>query len=282
MPLDAAIGSSAGRHVDGLLGYPLFSRFQVELCYVGRNVVLHDPPEQEWQGTTIPIDIVREHAMVEAALELPDGRRLGGTFMVDTASRSPLLLTRGFVDEHRMAESLPTTIHATTGWGIGGATNDIVGRAQGFELGSLRFDRPIVVCSTARSGVLSERDWAGIVGGEILRRCHVVVDYAGGRMTLEPNGDFAQPFEHDHSGLFLVAEGDDFDTLRVHDVVSGSPAAEAEITPGDVLATIDGTPAHDLERTKALLRAEPGTTSRLGILRDGSPTDTTLTLRRLV
>ena len=101
-------------------------------------------------------------------------------------------------------------------------------------------------------------------------------------MTLEPNGDFAQPFEHDHSGLFLVAEGDDFDTLRVHDVVSGSPAAEAGITPGDVLATIDGRPAHDLERTKALLRVEPGTTSRLGILRDGSPTDTTLTLRRLV
>jgi hypothetical protein len=282
MPLDAAIGSSTGRHVDGLFGYPLFARFQVELCYAGSNVVLHDPPRQRWQGTSVPIEVVREHAMVEASLELPDGRRIAGTFMVDTAVRSPLLLTRGFVEEQRIVESLPRRIQTTTGWGIGGPTRDIVGRAEAFELGSLRFERPVVVCSTAKSGVLSERGWAGIIGGEVLRRCHVVVDYGNGVMTLEPNSDFAQPFEHDHSGLFLVAEGVDFELLRTHDVVPGSPAARAGIRPGDVLATVDGTPPSDLEEAKRLLRAGPDTTYRIGIVREGSRIETALTLRRLV
>jgi membrane-associated protease RseP (regulator of RpoE activity) len=220
--------------------------------------------------------------MVEAALELPDGRRVPGTFMVDTASRSPLLLTRGFVEEEQLVESLPATLTATTGWGIGGPTRDVVGRARAFELGSLRFDHPIVVCSTARSGVLSERDWAGIIGGEILRRCHVVVDYANGAMTLEPNDNFAEPFEHDQSGLFLVAEGTDLETLRVHDVVPGSPAAEAGIDVGDVITAIDGSPAADLEQAKALFRAGPGTTYAIDVVRAESPLKTELKLRRLV
>jgi C-terminal processing protease CtpA/Prc len=115
-----------------------------------------------------------------------------------------------------------------------------------------------------------------------LRRCHVVVDYAGGEMTLAPNDDFAQPFEHEQSGLFLVAEGADLETLRVHDVLPGSPAAEADIRAGDVLATVDGTPPADLEQASALLRAGPGTAYRLGIVRGPSRLETELTLRRLV
>lgn len=284
MPIDAAIAHASGHRVDGLFGYPLFEHFAVELCYVGRHLVLHEPLAQGFEGTRIPLEVVREHAMVDATILLADGTRANGTFMVDTASRSPLLLTRPFAEQAGVAATASRSIVTTTGWGIGGPTRDIVARVSALELGPLRFENVFVNCSTARSGVLSESSFAGIIGGEVLRRCHVVIDYAAQRLILEPNAAFEEPFEFDQSGILVSAEREDLRRFRVADVTPDSPASETDIRAGDFIETVDGRDASDLtlDELKRLFRAGPGTTYRLGLLRDGAPLVRTLELRRLV
>jgi len=61
-----------------------------------------------------------------------------------------------------------------------------------------------------------------------------------------------------------------------------SPATEAGIAPGDVIASLDGKPvndARDLSRTVAA--TAPGTVLRLGVLRHGQPTNLTVTFGQL-
>lgn len=281
MPLNDAIGAGGGRRVDGLLGYPFFARHAVELCYDGSELGVHDRAPAEWRGARIPIEIDHEHALTDATLELRDGRRITGRFMLDTAFRSAVMLTRPFAEEHGVAGSFPRVLSATTGWGIGGPMRDVVGRAVALELGQLRFEQPIVACSTARSGVLSEATFAGILGGELLRRCHAVIDYRRGDVLLEPGNAWGEAHEFDQSGLYLIAEGNDFSRFVVHDVIPESPAANAGIERGDSLREIAGRSAESLrlEELRALLRAGPGTTYLLRFQRAG---EVRLTLRRLV
>jgi hypothetical protein len=281
LPLSDAIAGGSGRRIDGLLGFPFFSRHAVELCYDGAQLALHPSHDGAWRGSRVPIELRREHAIADGTLELRDGRRVTGRFMVDTAFRSAVVLTRPFAAEHAVAETFARPLLATTGWGIGGPTRDVVGRVRSFKLGELCFDAPLVCCSTARAGVLAESSFAGIIGGELLRRCHTVVDYGARELVLEPGDAWDDPHEFDQSGLFLVAEGDALRRFVVYDVIPESPAARAGVVRGDALIRIGDveTGGLELEEVRALLRAGPGTTYRLAFERLGA---VRLTLRRLV
>lgn len=71
--------------------------------------------------------------------------------------------------------------------------------------------------------------------------------------------------------LGIVLEPIDGDeTLKVADVLEGSPAAEAGIRPGDVIETIDDTMLHDLDDAHgAVLALKPGDEVSLKVRRDG-------------
>ena len=62
----------------------------------------------------------------------------------------------------------------------------------------------------------------------------------------------------------------------------GSPAAEAGIRPGDVIATIDGAPVNTttLADTIGRMRGKEGTTVKIGILREGSAEPLQFTVKR--
>ena len=85
------------------------------------------------------------------------------------------------------------------------------------------------------------------------------------------------------SGLFLRAEGAAFDQFKVHRVVDGSPAAEAGLREGDVIAALDGRPAagFSLEQVRQLFKEE-GRAVRLDVQREGAALAVSLELRRLI
>jgi carboxyl-terminal processing protease len=64
--------------------------------------------------------------------------------------------------------------------------------------------------------------------------------------------------------------------------LDGSPAAEAGIRPGDVLATIDNVPVNSstLADTIGRMRGKEGTTVKIGILREGQSEPLQFTLKR--
>jgi S1-C subfamily serine protease len=111
----------------------------------------------------------------------------------------------------------------------------------------------------------------------------VTFDYPHGRILLEPNGRFAEPFLADESGLSLIATGEGFRRFEVDGVEPGSPAAEAGLRRRDVLTAIDGRPAgaFDLDRVHEALR-KVGRTIRLTIARGRNSVDVNLKLRRRI
>jgi len=68
----------------------------------------------------------------------------------------------------------------------------------------------------------------------------------------------------------------------VNEVLTGSPAAKAGLSPGDVIRSVNGRPVNDSSDLPPLIGAmAPGSKVALGVLRDGKARDITVTLSEL-
>jgi hypothetical protein len=284
LPINKAISFSEGRKVDGLLGCPFFNHFVVEIDYSNHQANIYEPDKFRYagHGNSIPIEIARGNIFVKAAIFLPNAERIEGRFLVDTAWRSALSLSTSFVRKHKLL-AMTRTIMATAGVGIGGPTQDPIGRIGSLELGRYTIKDPFTEFSESKTGVLADDGFSGIIGAEVLRRFTVIFDYPNHRMILEPNAQFTEPFEFDMSGLFLTAEGENLRTFKAYKVIPGSPASEAGLHEGDLIETIDDQSAADfsLEQIRQMFRKE-GKVYRLKIRRGQALLEAEIRLRRLV
>ena len=280
------IEAQAGRPLDGLVGLDLFTRYVVEIDYFGNKISLYDPKIYTYSGSgeSIPLTLRDGHFFVPAKIEMPGCPRLDGQFLVDTGGGLvTAVLTTPFAQSNHLPAPTQRTILDRSLSGLGGETRVLVSRATSFTLGSLVIREPIIYVSKDSGGALASSDFAGLIGGEILRKFKVVFDYARGRLILEPNAHYAEPLEYDMSGIRLRAGGDDFRTFRVYQVLEDSPAAEAGLRVGDILAFIDGAAASrfTLDEIYQMLKQQ-GREYKLSFKRGGETLSVKIKMRRLV
>ena len=285
-PLNAALSAAEGRAVDGLLGYDFFSRLVVQIDYAKREVHIIEPASFHYSGSgeIMPIEIIRGNIFISTHIAMPNGERVPGSFMVDTGWRSALSLTAPFAAAHNLSTTLSNTVDAITGMGIGGPTLDTVARMPSLELGRYTIKDFVVNFSHAKAGVLSQTDFSGIIGAEILPRFKVIFDYPHRRMILEPNAAFSTPYEFDMSGLFITAEGGQPKVFTVYGVVKNSPAMQADIRVADVIEAIDDHPASNftLEQIRQLFKQSAGQEHSLTIKRNNKILAVKFRLHRIV
>jgi carboxyl-terminal processing protease len=84
-----------------------------------------------------------------------------------------------------------------------------------------------------------------------------------------------------YSGVGIEVSMED-DEVVVVSPLEGSPAAQAGIRPGDIIATIDGVPVNttSLADTIGRMRGKEGTSVKIGVLREGSAEPLQFTLKR--
>lgn len=162
-----------------------------------------------------------------------DGPPVEGRFEIDTGSMDALTLNTSFASRNHIPGPGARSL-AVRGRSLGGETSGLLTRLEGLQVGDVRIDRPI-------AGVVADdADRSGQISGEILRRFRVILDYPHKRMILEKNRHFAEPFETDMLGLFLVAAGPRLAERKVFLVIPDSPADRAGVQTGDFLATVNG------------------------------------------
>jgi C-terminal processing protease CtpA/Prc len=130
---------------------------------------------------------------------------------------------------------------------------------------------------------MASKDYAGLIGAEFLDRFTVVFDSPGKCVWLTPNGSYGKPADYDESGLRIHAEGPAFHRFVIGRIVPQSPAAEAEIVPGDVIESIDKSSAEELTLTELRDRlCRPRARYSIGILRGNNHLRVPLRLRPLL
>lgn len=132
------------------------------------------------------------------------------------------------------------------------------------------------------SGGIRQCFLAGNIGGQIARKFRMFLDYGHNRIILEPSDTCGDAFDRAFSGLSVRAEGQNYQTFRIRQVLEHSPASEAGLQSDDVITAADGKPAAELTRTEVIEMVERPGDYELTVRRGEQGLKTTLTPRKLV
>ncbi|HEU4994483.1 MAG TPA: aspartyl protease family protein, partial [Gemmatimonadaceae bacterium] len=284
MPM-TGLNNYEGIPVSGILGHDFLVQRVIEIDYAAERLTLYDPKTFRYSGSgaRVPITIRDNYPHVNAELELKDGGRITADLIIDVGSSGALALGKPLVEKHRLIERTGPTIYRQTGRGAGGAMRAHMGRLARLRLGTAEVVSPIAGMHGDSAGVFShDRLFEGNIGGEVLRRFTVILDYGRKEMILQPNAAHDEPFEADMSGAGFRIDSAHAG-LRVTDIMKDGPAAQAGLEENDLITAIDGKPAmeYGVDALRLRLRRQGGEIT-FTVLRDGVERTIRIPIRRLV
>jgi hypothetical protein len=206
---------------------------------------------------------------------------LEGDFRVDVGSSSTVDLHTPFVAKNGLMAKTTRFVDARGG-GFGGTFVSRVVRMQKLEIGPYSWTEPLVTLSQAREGAFTSEDYAGNIGTRILERFKVTLDYERRQMWLEPGRLYPRRDPMTRIGTQLTRFAD---TVKVGDVLAGSPAERAGLRADDVVTALDGKPILELgpdEISAILDEGAEGSTHTLAIVRGGKAKRIKVTLKEML
>ncbi len=289
-----ALGPWFGQRVNGVIGDDVLAHLVVELDYSRSSIELYAPEAFRPLGKPekLPIQWIDGLPAIRAKLRL-GGRTMEGNFAINTGASNGVAVSPAFLAAYRefpfAGKTLPGTAVDSSG-----DRKVLLARAEWLRFGSVNVREPIVSIENGKEQAGSAGKNAtkkrkvkdsldGWIGGQILRKFSVVLDFPQSRLLLEPNRDFIFPIEADASGATLIAAGDDLSQFVVRRILPGSPADQAGLTPGDEITWVGSDPASSLslDQMRDLLR-KPGDSPILVVQRLGRTIRIQLHLRSLL
>ena len=269
-----------GFPVHGILGYDFFKEFPVQINYRNNSIRIFRTSSYRIRrrSKVLPLHIQNNKPYIDVTVVGADSTRVDSLrLLVDMGATNPLFLNGSF------KYLAPETISAYLGKGISGDLKGEMGRLKKMKINGFDFRDPLVAFPQEEFLSIANLkfDWQGIIGGGILSRFHLIIDYTEEQIVLRRNRNYRDPFQTNPSGLEIVAQGANYNEYMVSYVRENSPAYEQDIRTGDQIIRItnEETARLSLDDVVGLLNQYPGTVVRLEVLRGNSIYRKTITLR---
>jgi hypothetical protein len=276
--------SQVGRAYEGTLGIDFLSLVVVEIDYARQTVRLYDPATYKFTGQSAPLPLTFSGGVpvVRAKFSVGGEHEHEADFVLDTALQPAAILFERYAESHRLFSAHLRTVSISDPEIENGAAVAI-GRLHKFQLGRFPVSAPIAAFTRKNPAAGSSTDLAGSIGGALLCRFTVTLDFPHHQIFVVPNSHFADQEQEDKSGLSIVAQGSNLKIFRITQVRPETPAADAGVQKGDILAGINDEPAADLtlESVRELFR-RVGYKYKVLLDRNGQSVEVNFQTRRLL
>jgi hypothetical protein len=277
------LSSYVGIPIHGLIGWDFFNNLAVKVTFSDSTLTVCRPQDLKAfrKSQRIPITIEDKKPYLETMVTFPDGRRASNKLVIDLGAGHPLSL-----ENLQKTNGFPKVfIKANLGVALNGPIDGVIGRMPEIDLGKYKVKNVITsfpdTSADLRSLTIS-RD--GNMGIGILKKFNVIFDYSNGALYIKPNETFAQPFEHDMSGIEYFSTGAKLDHLVVSRVEPNSPADEIGLQRNDEIVSINFMPVAkmSIEEVDNLLKSKTDRSLLLEVYHDKRYDKVILTLRRRI
>lgn len=303
---DLNFSSRIGIPVNGILGYSFFKNNVIEIDYQKKKVIIYkDRKVLEKRRiksfTKLPINVVNDRAYLNVKTKLDD-KEVDLKLLVDTGLGDGLWL---FEDD--VIKSNNNYFEDVLGEGIGGTVFGKRSRLDEIKFSDFSFKSPLVsypdTASYKQLRLVKNRN--GSLGGGMLKRFYMIMDYKGEQLFLKKNSFYDDPFNYNMSGIEVQHVGiqwvnkdmvnDDkpsdplsinslaydtnslkykFTLKQVYEIATlrkNSPAEAAGLLPGDRVLRINRKNAGSLTKQQIdeILQSEDGKTIEIEIERKG-------------
>ena len=274
-----------GTPIHGIIGYEIFNRFVVTMDFSTNEIILENPEHYKYKpskGERFPITIESNKPYLSVMELMNDNHSIPLKVILDTGAGHAISLESSEIP-------LPNKVlKAQLGRGLNGNINGSLGRIPMLKVG--KFEMKNLVASfpdsnsyRLRNTILTERQ--GSVGCEFLRRFKVTFNYRDQYIVLKPiNRRMKEPFEHNMSGIELMARGEDFHEFMIDKIIENSPADEAGLQEGDRVMFINNRSSKDISISEIykLFQKGEGKILNLVVKRGAGIVFTTVNLKRLI
>jgi predicted aspartyl protease len=256
-----------------ILGKEFFKSAVVEIDYPRSLLVCHrrEGFRYKGDGRTVPLrssssGLKKVRCQIE---DLPSA-----WFQLDTGSGRSVSVFQEYAARHGILEGR-TPRSTRIGGGVGGFATESVASMRKFTFAGFDLHEVPANFPTPDTGAFVNKPYAGNLGGGILRRFHLWIDFDRNRMHVEAGPKIHVPFDRDRLGLVTLVRGR---ALVVLHASPGSPAEKAGIRRGAKLVRVDDHPGSPDQLRKLLRdasRRPDGATVRI---RDAEGKDHRITL----
>lgn len=263
-----------GEPIHGILGTELFKRFIIKIDYQRELLTFYErsdfiPPKKQF--TDIPIRIFDGKPYLQnATVIMEDTTSFQPTLLIDSGASLPFVLHPNKNKEITIEKDY---VKGNVGYGLGGALEGYLRRIPRLEFGDYEFGNIIASLQdlTHVEDSLRLNIRQGFIGGEILKRFTLIIDYHKAKMYLRPNKAYSQEIKEDKSGLILIATGLNLKQIMVKEVIKDSPADNVGVQVDDQIIRANSMfyVSASLGRVAKLFQGKNGKKIKLIIKRNG-------------
>lgn len=237
------LSEKLGLKVHGIIGYELFKNHVVDIDYAGKRLIIYKKGEYKYKKRrrqfSAPIVWHRYKPYMNINVATNDSTAEQSMHMlVDTGSSDALWI---FNDSYANGSIPEPNIRSYLGHGLSGEVHGYKARVSKAIFGRYELKRPIVSFpdSSELSIAMNYKRRNGSIGGEVLKRFRVVVDYPGSKITMRSNGMLRRPFFFNISGIELSTPYPGMPVFIVAEVRMGSIAEKVGVISGDQLIEVN-------------------------------------------
>ena len=292
------VSGRMGVTIHGVIGYQIFKDAIVSINYVTKKITLYNPKTYAYKKCrkceTFPIQFYRNKPYINAKVQLDTltDQRTDVKLLIDTGGSSAVWL---FENTKKEIQTPTNHFRAILGEGLSGTIYGNKSRIKGIDIGGFHIKKPTVSFLDSLSTYYARQFTArnGSIGGNILKRFKLWIDYPNKKITFKKKGSFRGGFEYNMSGIDVVYNGkvlvkerkntmasDSYLTsnvnnnagntirlvtgyayrfkpsFRVQHVLLDSPGYYAGVRENDIILSVNGTRTYELTLAELLAKFE--------------------------
>ena len=306
------LSGKMGITIHGIIGHKLLKNLIVRVNYSSKRIDFYNPKYYKYKKCkkceTFPLEFFRNkpYINVNAQLDTIGTKKTKVKLLIDSGGSDAMWLFEGSKEEIITPNK---HFNDVLGEGLSGTIFGDRSKIPQLNIGSFIVENPTVSfldsSSTYNARKFKERN--GSIGGNILKRFRVIIDYPNKKVTLKKCASLKGGFYYNMSGLNVVYNGKElikeaetskilgaYDTsssvgsnnsvsiitsyiykfkpsFKIDKVLKGSPADEAGIMKGDIILKINGKSAHnyELDEIVSLFQRKPNKRIKMQVERSG-------------
>lgn len=227
------LSSHIGIPVNGIIGYKFFKNNVVEINYQRKKVIVHSNNEKvrerlQKKFKSIPITIEKAKPYIDATAVV-DNEPMTAKLLIDIGNSDAF-----WIFENEKIKLPKKNFPDFLGKGFSGDIEGHRAKISKFSIADFDFKNPIVSFpdSTSIRNVKMVPGRVGSLGGEVLKRFTIVLDYADKKLYLKKNSKFSEPFTYNKSGITVQHNGLQWvqETVRLQTVQVATSMADVNET----------------------------------------------------
>lgn len=300
------LSSKMGTTIHGIIGFNLLKNLIVKINYRTKKIDFYNPKMFAYKKCrkceVFPIQFYRRKPYVNAQVQLDTigTKLLDVKVLIDSGGSDAIWLFENYEEEIITPKRF---FNDLLGEGLSGPIYGNRSRIPELRLGKFVIKKPTVSfldsASTFHARKFKERN--GSIGGDVLKRFKVWIDYPNKKITLKKNGSLTKGFNYNMSGLDIVYNGKQLvkeevvesnfkdsygreidnntsinfitrfffkfkPSFKINKVLKNSPAEKAGLLIGDLILKINGKKAYELTMNDIVYKLQERDKKRISLV----------------